>query len=398
MAFAAWPNSGRAEWWCHLLANKPDTSVIVVFSSKEAEFMFPLNWQENTVSEGNFTVEADRAVVEKLGEAALESKIHFLSTAGHQSLYLYRFYLAQRPHLLGQRSQAFRLEEFLAHFRFPSLQEAIRDTSRMNPALCAIFAGDVGMLRLLLENRADANHRLHGLADLGYYDRQTLLMAATKSRQKPEMLSTLIEFRAEVNATSRIGLSCAAVVRSPGQLRALMEGRADIHTPGEPFGLAPIAGASVWACPETIAVMLAARCDPNFTPRGVGYGALHAVCLQARGRSTAVEVAKVLLDGRADVNSKAAPVGFFKVACLASRACAALKGLGSCSIVVKTMASLPGLTPLGAAALAGDEGLARLFWQHDAEVVANERGDLPEDLAVATGHDHLLPLLASFGV
>ena len=31
-------------------------------------------------------------------------------------------------------------------------------------------------------------------------------------------------------------------------------------------------------------------------------------------------------------------------------------------------------------------------------MVPNGRGDLPEDLAVANGHDHLVPLLASFGV
>ncbi|CAE7838245.1 unnamed protein product [Symbiodinium microadriaticum] len=389
--------AGRAEWWCHLLSNKPDTSVIVVYSCREAEFMFPLSWQENKVSEGEFTVEADRRVVAKLGERALESKISFLSTAGPLSRY--RYYLAQRPQLLCQRSEDFSLTEFLSHFRFPDrLEEAIQDTSSMSPVLCAVFAGDAKILRALLENRADANQKLYGLSDLGFYDGQTVLMAATKSRQTPKVLSTLIDLRADVNAATRIGLTAVALVRDPGQLRVLMEARADIHTPGRPFGLSPIAGAAVWACPETIAAMLAARCDPNFTPQGVGYGPLHAVCLQARNSRRATEIARILLASRADVNSTAAPVGVFKLVCWLSQARVAMRGFGHCSIVVRTAAALPGLTPLGAAALIGDEGLARLLWENDAEVLANQRGDLPEDLAIANGHDHLLPLLASFGV
>ncbi|CAE7327132.1 unnamed protein product [Symbiodinium sp. CCMP2592] len=397
--YVSWQSRGwcRAEWWCHLLSNKPDTSVIVVYSCREAEFMFPLSWQENKVSDGEFTVEADRRVVAKLGERALESKIRFLSTAGPLSKY--RFYLAQRPSLLCQRSEDFGLIEFLSHFRFPErLEEAIQDTSSMNPILCAVFAGDAKILRALLENRADANQKLYGLSDLGFYDGQTVLMAATKSRQTPEVLSTLIGLRADVNAATRIGLTTVALVRDPGQLRVLMEARADIHTPGRPFGLSPLAGAAVWACPETISAMLAARCDPNFTPHGVGYGPLHAVCLQARNSRRAIDIARILLSSRADVNSRAAPVGVFQLGCWIAQARVAMRGFGHCSIVVKTMAALPGLTPLGAAALIGDEGLARLLWENHAEVLANQRGDLPEDLAIANGHDHLLPLLASFGV
>ena len=95
----------------------------------------------------------------------------------------------------------------------------------MNPVLCAAFAGDAKILRALLENRADANQKLYGLSDLGFYDGQTVLMAATKSRQTPEVLSTLIELRADVNAATRIGLTTIALVRDPGQLGVLMEAR-----------------------------------------------------------------------------------------------------------------------------------------------------------------------------
>lgn len=156
--------------------------------------------------------------------------------------------------------------------------------------LCAMFASDVGMLRVLAEHKADVNMQLKGLGGLamlllcffgvmcvcvshfdlilvefyfdssdhshltclclqgalGYYDSQTLLMAAAKSRQDtfswpgihgcdafcefqltclplclfgmfsvspvqgPEVFKTLIELRADVNARSNNGMNCAS--------------------------------------------------------------------------------------------------------------------------------------------------------------------------------------------
>ena len=39
----------RAELWCRLLSNKTDTTVIVVYSNVQAEFMYPLDWQSNSI-------------------------------------------------------------------------------------------------------------------------------------------------------------------------------------------------------------------------------------------------------------------------------------------------------------------------------------------------------------
>lgn len=162
-----------------------------------------------------------------------------------------------------------------------------------NAMLCAMFSSDVGMLRVLAEHKADVNMQLKGLGGLamlllcffgvvmcflcfllcvldlilvefhfdssdhfhvtcclqgalGYYDSQTLLMAAAKSRQDtfswlwihgsdafcefqltclpvclfgmfsvspvqgPEVFKTLIELRADVNARSNNGMNCAS--------------------------------------------------------------------------------------------------------------------------------------------------------------------------------------------
>ena len=175
------------------------------------------------------------------------------------------------------------LDEFIKYFHFESIGAAIND-GPMNGLVCAVFAGNVPMVRLLAEHQANVNHRLCGLGSLGYFDSQTVLMAAAKSEQMPEMLSTLIELNADVTATTRVGINCAYLARSPGHVRVLCEAKADLHSTMVPTGLTPIAGPVVWASPDTVAAMLAAKCDPNPAVGGVGYGPLQALALLARSR------------------------------------------------------------------------------------------------------------------
>ena len=57
----------RAELWCRILSIRQDTSVVVIFSAREALYIVPMDWQRNLISDGLFTVESDREVVVKLG-------------------------------------------------------------------------------------------------------------------------------------------------------------------------------------------------------------------------------------------------------------------------------------------------------------------------------------------
>ena len=91
--------------------------------------------------------------------------------------------------------------------------------------MSAVMSGDVPMLRLLAADRADVNFKLHGLSDLGYFDTQTVLMAAAKSRQEPEMLSALVELRADVETRSRSAIVCAYLVRCPGHVKVLADAK-----------------------------------------------------------------------------------------------------------------------------------------------------------------------------
>lgn len=72
---------------------------------------------------------------------------------------------------------------------------------------------------------------------------------------------------------------------------------------------------------------------------------------------------------------------------------AAFMGVEDGSYLKKLLVSLP-----GGAAFVGNQALAKIFLEHDAEVTRNDRGDLPEDLARLNGHVNMLQLLHTFAV
>ncbi|CAE7633916.1 unnamed protein product [Symbiodinium sp. CCMP2592] len=387
--YASWLSRGwcRAELWCRLLSNKIDTTIIVIYSPTEAEFMFPLDWQHNNIVDGNFTVESDRAIVVQLGETAVESKIQHLQVYG--PLRDCRFYCALRPKLLCQERTDRTLQQFLEDFQFTSLEEAAADSSSMNAVMCAILSGDTGMLTLLAESRADMNRPMHGLSDLGFYDTQTLLMAATKSRQEPAVLTKLVELRADPNGRARTLLSSLYMCRTPGHVRALLEQRAEVAN-------SALNGAASFAGPDTIQELLKHRCDPSDIGTG-RYGPLHAVALFSRSNRHAVETARLLLENHADVNARSTPRGEFLWECRRARLKVAVLGFANCNMMTRLRASMPGITPLGYAALVGHGQLTQLYLDYGADATPNERGDTPEDLARRNHHHHLIPMLATFG-
>ncbi|CAE7870674.1 unnamed protein product, partial [Symbiodinium microadriaticum] len=212
----------------------------------------------------------------------------------------YRFYAALRPQLLCKERKDQSADEFLQPFCYDTWDEALQDSSGMNAVMCAVMSGDTMMLKQLAQCRADVNHTLQGMGDLGYYDTQTVLMAATKSQQHPSVLQTLIELEADVNARARTGLVALYMCRSPEHVKVLLERRAEM-----PHFV--LTGVASFACPETVRALLSFRCDPNQTgdpSSGPGFGPLHAVALFSRRNRRAVATAKLLLEHRADINGR----------------------------------------------------------------------------------------------
>ena len=396
-SYTTWLSRGwcRAELWLHMLSRDSEQdSVVMINSVKEVKFMFPYDWLQNSVIGGKFSVEGDRAVVVSLCQETLERRIQELEFSG--PLRTHRFYRAHQQSMLGQSYSHSGVQAFLDTFRFSSIREAALDQSSMNGMMCAMFCGDTTMLRLLAGSKGDVNLRLHGLAQLGYFDGQTLLVAAAKSSQKPEVLTTLIELQADVNTPTRNGTTVAMMVKSPQHIQALMAAMADFHSSYEPFGFTPLTAAcGVAGCmTETIKALLEARCNPNPPLHGTGVAPLHQAIIYSRGQISPLKTVRLLLEWQADPNTAAAPTGD-----LAARAHAALEqerssGMENSTWSNRTFAILPGLTPLHAAVWIGDPEITRLLLDYRADIRAsNQRGNLPDDLAIESGALSVLPLL-----
>ena len=352
--------------------------------------MFPLDWQKNPISLGAFTVEADRVEVTQLGEDALAAKMRHLKEEG--PVEHYRFYLASKRKLLQQEPVvAGGVEEFLNRFAFESVEAAVKEEPGMTGMLCAVFSGDVEILRRLVDLRADPNGRLRGLADLGYYDTQTLLMAAAKSSQEPKVLLELLSLKADPNLLSRAGLGAAWMAREPGHVRVLLDSRAEMwNTYSQPLN-----GVAGRASSETVRVFLESRCEPSHVSMD-GFGPLHAVATFGRANQHARRTVELLMQFRADVNLQAHPGNFMYWECFYARVRTAVRGLES-SAYDRKLASLPGATPISVAAVMGDKELVKLLMENQAEIdIRNYRGDTPEDIARASGYTDLLPLLGLF--
>ena len=169
----------------------------------------------------------------------------------------------------------------------------MQERTGMTAVMCATFSGDEHMLRLLAARRADVNHSLEGLNELGYYDTQTVLMAATKSRQEPSVLATLVALRADVNAKARTGLDALFMCRTPEHVKVLLECRVDMPN-------ACLCGAAMFGGPDTIKLLLEKRCDPG---DNTASSPLLSLAMNCRHNSKAVEIARMLIAHRGDVNA-----------------------------------------------------------------------------------------------
>ena len=353
-------------------------------------------WQEKTVDSGDFTVESDRQVVMKLGEMAVEHKLQNLLLQGDLSLY--RFFLAHRPMMLGQAALTWELEGFLEHFQFKDLTSAVQDESSMSALLCATFAGDVNMVRLLVAQQADLTYRLRGLEHLGFADGLTLLIAALKSRQDGQMIQALLDLGADVHVVTRTCACAAASVKSAEHVALLLAASADFHSPVGVVGLTPLAAASGMSNVGTVKAMLELRCSVNPELKGLGVTPLLSAVTLNRGCKDSAEIVGLLLAARAEPNTVSVQSAFWGNLTWMARLKVSLLGREFCRPKTREFASLPGQTALLKASMCGSEESCELLLRHGAEVLPNDFGETPQSLAVAQGHYNVLHLFETVSV
>lgn len=355
-----------------------------------------LRWKENTIDSGDFTVESDRQVVMKLGEMAVEHKLQNLLLQGDLSQY--RFFLARRPMMLGQAALTWELEGFLEHFQFKDLAAAVQDESSMSALLCATFAGDVNMVRLLVQQKADLNYRLRGLEPLGFSSDLTLLMAALQSRQTAPMIAALVELGSDVNVVTTNCISAANCVKSAEHVDLLLSVRADLHSAVGCIGLTPLTAASGMSNVETVRAMLELGCSPNPELKGLGVTPLLSAVTLNRACKDSVQIVRLLLTARADPNTVSVQDRFWSSLSWVARAKVTVLGRDFCAPKTREFASLPGQTALMKSSMCGSEEVTDLLLQHGAKVLPNDFGETPQGLAVAQGHYNLLHLFETVSV
>ncbi|CAJ1399136.1 unnamed protein product [Effrenium voratum] len=397
--YTSWLARGwcRAELWCRLLSIKPETRVILIHSTREVKFMFPLDWQASAIVDADFTVEADRSTVAKLGEVAVEEKIRQLRQ--HGPLHVYRFFVANRPKLLGI-STRWDEETFLKNFEFKDWRQAGQETSGMNGLLCATFAGNVEVIRRMVEHRADVNQNIEGLGELGYYPSQSVLMAAAKSRQPAEVLTALLELRADVNHQAGNGTTPISLARSPQQVRVLHEAKANLNNLLTDIGRSPLIGCTTMAATDTVQALLEERCDAASC-------SLVIPIIFSRGNPHVHQSLRLLLSHKADPNGELPMRGGAYFDCCLSLAKVKLLGWERSGLNTQHFASLLGCTPLHSAAYIGSTATVKLLLEFQVSkgktitavtVIScgNGLGMWPEDVARHKAFTHLLPELCGW--
>lgn len=321
-------------------------------------------------------------VVIGIFEQALSHQLGWLEQEGKLSMY--RYFLARRESLLNQEEKRRSLSEFLGDFGFKSLREARQVGKSLAAVTCAALAGNVDVLRQLLEAKCSMSVGMAGLPKLGFVAGLTPLhIAVLQCWRQPWVLQILLEADGDPNTAAK-GVPILACCRTARDVETLVDYEADVNGRAWPLQVPVLALASGESVrPEVIAKLLELRADPNPPQRG-GLGIkqpLSFLAINAKSHAFALETAKVLLEARSDVNLRCSAGALFYSVEMCSRLLVRVAPSGRVSTLTKYMAEWS-MTPLGAASLFAQEEFVELLLAYKGDpTIRNARGKLPLDLA-----------------
>lgn len=355
--------------------------MIVISANDKVDFSRPVNWVDWLPHEGDFSYSRDRALVISIFEQALAHRLLWLQMGEHWDLY--RYFLARSQTLTGQPLLRRSMSEFIEDFGFRSLELAKKQKGTMGPLLCAALAGDVELVKSLLEAKCqvDPTH-LDAMPEMGIVGGLTPLHVVVMHGWRcPGVLETLLQAGADANTVAK-GIPVLAYCRSATDVEILVKYRADVNKATPPLKVPVLALASGENTkPEAIRRLLDCGAVPNGPVAG-GIGTTHPLSLlsiNATSNPYAVEAARLLVEADANVNQQCKASGVFYGLEMLNRAYLQFARPRSNLMLFTAEWST---TPLGFACLFGSAELVQLLLEHGGDLeVKNSRGHTPRQLA-----------------
>eukprot|EP00435_Cladocopium_sp_Y103_P008227 s3145_g2.t1 len=371
----------RLEMWCSILSPS-EKPFLLVKGSNEVEFANLIFMADRPPHEGDFTIESDRPVIFYVMRKALRAK---LRTLRQQRVWdLYRFILARYELLLGIPRRERDLTSFIQDFHFESLESA-RSIRGIGPLECAILSGHVAMIPVLAHAGYDLTRVVHAQINMQTLQEghSSLAFALELSWRSPEVASQLVKFRANPNRTDAFGLLPLGFCQTPEAVEMLVQHRADVNKCAGPLHLPPLSNCCIRCAPAGVVAKLLeyrAEIDQKAALRGVGAAQpLAALGVFSSVNPHVLEVAQLLLDAKAFIDSQCPGRGVFHLVELLSRARIRCAPPGS--RLVRFFAEWSA-TPLGIACYFGGHEYVDFLLQAEADPnIRNHRGNTAFQLA-----------------
>ncbi|CAE7602263.1 ANK2 [Symbiodinium pilosum] len=262
----------------------------------------------------------------------------------------------------------------------------------MGAIACATLAGDADTISIFSKAQAPSKP-LKGLLEVGVPNGYTpIYLAVRYAWHCPAVLDGLLEAKADANAIDVPGIPVLALCVTVRDVVKLVEHRADVNKRSA-YIKVPVLSLACNACAPLAVVAKLLELGADVSPPTVGgFGTAHPfahLALTAAVNPHCLEVARLLVAERCDINQQCAAGGMWRLVEWVSRAYLWLESESMsggafsvrCRILASTFAEWT-TTPLGFACLFGSEQMVCFLLEARADSeLRNARGHTPFQLA-----------------
>lgn len=199
--------------------------------------------------------------------------------------------------------------------------------------------------------------------------------------RSPEVIVQLLRCKANVNHTDHFGFSPLGACKTAHDVELLVKHSAHVNKTAGPLHVSPLTLCCVRGAPaEVAAKLIEHQADVNPPTKGVNSPhPLANLAVWSCSNPHCIEVAKLLLDAKCDINSRCQVKGVFKAIEMLNRT--RLRLFGSESLLVHFFAEWT-TTPLGFACFYGGDEFVEFLLLNDADPnIPNLRGSTAFQLA-----------------